>query len=167
MRENLVADLFGDLFFQAAAAQIQLLAQLAAAGSVVLGVFCLVLPHTPPQSTNTASLGDVLGLDALWLLGDRSAISEFLGVPLSKVPTSPEQLADPKQVLINLARRSRKKAVRQDMVPEEEVVPSLVPVLLYFKQARHSDETLGDFCQRKGQADLLAFAEASTAPAPA
>ena len=55
--------------------------------------------------------------------------------------------------------------IYKDMVPEEEVVPSLVPVLLYFKQARHSGETLGDFCQRKGQADLAAFAEASAAAA--
>src|SRR4051812_18356352 len=46
--------------------------RLAAAGSVVLGAFSLGLPHTPPQSTRVASLADVLGLDALRLLRDRS-----------------------------------------------------------------------------------------------
>lgn len=54
----------------------------------------------------------------------------------------------------------------KDMLPEEEIVPALVPVLLYFKQARTSGETLGDFCQRKGADDLLAFADRSAAPAP-
>src|SRR5947208_10360214 len=46
--------------------------RLAAAGSVVLGVFCLALPHTPPQKQSRAKLADILGLDALKLLGERS-----------------------------------------------------------------------------------------------
>jgi sulfite reductase (ferredoxin) len=46
----------------------------------------------------------------------------------------------------------------QDMVPEDEVVNTLVPIFTYFKQARQADETLGDFCHRKGKEDLLAFA---------
>ena len=57
--------------------------------------------------------------------------------------------------------------IYKDMLPEEEIIPALVPVLLYFKQARTSGETLGDFCQRKGLEDLLAFADRSAAPAPA
>jgi sulfite reductase (ferredoxin) len=57
--------------------------------------------------------------------------------------------------------------IYKDMLPEEEIIPALVPVLLYFKQARTNGETLGDFCQRKGLEDLLAFADRSAAPAPA
>jgi len=57
--------------------------------------------------------------------------------------------------------------IYKDMLPEEEIIPALVPVLLYFKQARTSGETLGDFCQRKGAEDLLAFADRSAAPASA
>jgi sulfite reductase beta subunit-like hemoprotein len=49
------------------------------------------------------------------------------------------------------------------MVPEEEVAATLAPVFLYFKQARQSGETLGDFCLRKGAADLAAWAEANSA----
>jgi nucleoside transporter len=45
----------------------------AAAGSVLLGVYSLFLPHTPPKRTaHRASLREVLGLDALKLLHDRS-----------------------------------------------------------------------------------------------
>ena len=46
----------------------------------------------------------------------------------------------------------------QDMVPEEDVVATLRPLLTYYKQAREENETLGDFCDRKGQADLAAWA---------
>jgi sulfite reductase (ferredoxin) len=49
--------------------------------------------------------------------------------------------------------------IYKDMVTSEEVVPSLVPVLAYFKQDRLPGETLGDFCHRKGAADLLAWSE--------
>ena len=53
----------------------------------------------------------------------------------------------------------------KDMVPEEEVAATLAPVFTYFKQARQSGETLGDFCLRKGTADLAAWAEAQAAVA--
>lgn len=47
----------------------------------------------------------------------------------------------------------------KDMVPAEEVVATIVPLLAYFKQERQDGETLGDFCHRKGQEDLAAWAE--------
>jgi sulfite reductase (ferredoxin) len=47
----------------------------------------------------------------------------------------------------------------REMVPAADVVPSIVPLLAYFKQARNEGETLGDFCYRKGKDDLLAWAE--------
>lgn len=47
--------------------------QIAAAVSVVLGVFCFTLPKTPPQSKGKkVTVGDVLGLDAIKLLKDPS-----------------------------------------------------------------------------------------------
>ena len=48
--------------------------------------------------------------------------------------------------------------IYQDMVPEADVVKSLVPVFAYYKQDRLEGETLGDFCLRKGKEDLLAYA---------
>jgi sulfite reductase (ferredoxin) len=48
--------------------------------------------------------------------------------------------------------------IYQDMIPEADVVKSLVPVFAYYKQSRLDNETLGDFCARKGKEDLLAYA---------
>jgi nucleoside transporter len=60
--------------------------RIAAAGSIALGLFCLVLPHTPPQSTRRATLRDVLGLDALALLRERSFAVFVLGSFLVCIP---------------------------------------------------------------------------------
>lgn len=49
--------------------------------------------------------------------------------------------------------------IYRDLVPTDEVVPTLVPVFAYFKQDRTDGETFGDFCHRKGKEDLLAFSE--------
>jgi sulfite reductase (ferredoxin) len=53
--------------------------------------------------------------------------------------------------------------IYKDMVPEEEVAATLAPVFAYFKHARETNETLGDFCLRKGAEDLAAFADANAA----
>jgi sulfite reductase (ferredoxin) len=53
----------------------------------------------------------------------------------------------------------RLNTVYKDMVPLEEIVPTLVPVLACFKHERVADETFGDFCHRQGTEYLSAWAE--------
>lgn len=52
-----------------------------------------------------------------WLLADCENLSEFLGVSSTLIPLVPDNLPDPKAVLVNLARRSRSKEVRDRLVP--------------------------------------------------
>lgn len=46
--------------------------------------------------------------------------------------------------------------IYKDLVPTAEVVSTLAPVLRYFKDARESGESFGDFCHRVGKDALLA-----------
>src|SRR3982751_1329252 len=81
----IVAGLFiGTLGLEATARPLQL----AAAGSIVLGIFCLVLPHTPPmpKTGERVTFAGVLGLDALKLLRERSLAVFVLGSFLVCIP---------------------------------------------------------------------------------
>lgn len=53
-----------------------------------------------------------------WVLADREGFAEFLGVGLSMLPRDPDRLENPKHKLISLARSSKKKNLRRDIVPD-------------------------------------------------
>jgi hypothetical protein len=52
-----------------------------------------------------------------WMLADAERAASFLGVSLSTLPSDPESIADPKELVVNLARRSRKRLIRDGLVP--------------------------------------------------
>jgi hypothetical protein len=52
-----------------------------------------------------------------WLLADRERFARFTGVALSVVPRMPEAEANPKRSVVDLARRSRRRDIRADLVP--------------------------------------------------
>jgi len=61
--------------------------RIAAGASLLLGLFAFALPHTPPKSLgHKVSVRDVLGLDALGLMKDRSFFIFVLGSLLICVP---------------------------------------------------------------------------------
>ncbi|MGO8747182.1 MAG: hypothetical protein ACLQNE_14445 [Thermoguttaceae bacterium] len=86
-----------------------------------------------------------------WLLADRERIAQFLGVAAAKVSQRPDSLDDPKRTIVDLARHSRRKDVREDMVPRPKSGrsegPSYASRLIEFTQklwrpsmaAKHSD----------------------------
>jgi hypothetical protein len=55
-----------------------------------------------------------------WLLADREGYSNFTGVSIANFPLNPEVESNPKQTLINITRKSRRRSVREDIVPINE-----------------------------------------------
>jgi hypothetical protein len=53
-----------------------------------------------------------------WLLAD-TGLARFIGIPRELLPRNPDAEVNPKQTLVNLARRSKSRSVRNDLVPEE------------------------------------------------
>jgi len=54
-----------------------------------------------------------------WLLADTDNLSKFLGIPRKLIPLLVENINDPKQHMINLAMRSRKRVILEDIVPPD------------------------------------------------
>lgn len=52
-----------------------------------------------------------------WILADRAGFARFLGISADLMPPQPEQIADPKLILTQLAKRSRHRQTREDIVP--------------------------------------------------
>lgn len=62
-----------------------------------------------------------------WLLADRSGFAEFLGLPPTKIPTVPDSLVDPKQTLVNLARRIKRRRLAEELIPPAGSTSSIGP----------------------------------------
>jgi hypothetical protein len=57
-----------------------------------------------------------------WLMADRDNFASFLGISRTKVQTGVEALADPKRELLNLAKRSKARGIKQGLLPEKNAV---------------------------------------------
>lgn len=55
-----------------------------------------------------------------WLLADRAAFASFLGVSRDLLPVQPDREIDAKLLTVRLARRSRKRMIRADLVPAKQ-----------------------------------------------
>lgn len=74
-----------------------------------------------------------------WILADRKNLAELLGITISKIPVDTDSIPDPKQLICNLARKSRKKGVREGIPPKD----------LYAVQGYDYNAILGRFIQNK------------------
>lgn len=53
-----------------------------------------------------------------WLISDRDNFASFIGVSRDRIDLYPENIPEPKEYIINLARKSRKRKIKEDLVPE-------------------------------------------------
>lgn len=93
-----------------------------------------------------------------WLLADRDSVAAFLGVRIAAIPREPDRETHPKQTLVNLARTSRKRSIRQALVPDGSgalVGPEYTPVIGGFiddrwdaSRARANSPSLDRACVR-------------------
>lgn len=74
------------------------------------------LPSPSPQMCFRVAVREI----EAWLLADRERIARFLGVSVSRIPNNPETTNDPKSLMVSLAGHSRKREIREDMVPRPE-----------------------------------------------
>ena len=51
-------------------------------------------------------------------MAHRHGIAEFLSIPVNKVPMDTDNVTNPKEHLVNLARISRSSGIRRDIVPK-------------------------------------------------
>jgi len=73
------------------------------------------VPQVPPQLCFRVAVRAV----ETWLIADSERMAAFIGLSRGKIPDAPEALEDPKRALVDLARQSRKSAIRMDMVPRD------------------------------------------------
>ena len=76
----------------------------------------LVTDWLPAPSTYMRFRVVVREIEA-WLLADRERFASFFSVPASAVPDQPDEIPDPKSTLLTAITRSRRKAIRVDMLP--------------------------------------------------
>lgn len=98
------------------------------------------LPHTANLMCLRIAVHEV----EAWLLADRKGIAKFLSVSQVLVPHDPEALENPKKTLVDLAKRSGRRAIREGMAPREgssrEVGPTYSSRLIEFAQRVWSPE---------------------------
>jgi len=54
-----------------------------------------------------------------WLMADADSLAAFMSIAHSRIVPDPENLLEPKAEMVNLARHSRRRDIRVDMVPRE------------------------------------------------
>lgn len=54
-----------------------------------------------------------------WLIADTINLSNYLGISAKHITNNVESISDPKEYLVNLARKSRRKDIKESIVPRE------------------------------------------------
>jgi len=72
-----------------------------------------VLPNPSPWMVFRIAVREV----EAWLLADRKNFSAFLGVRMADLPMRAERVHNPKETVVRIARRSRYRRIREEIIP--------------------------------------------------
>lgn len=70
-----------------------------------------------PQPAERMRLRVAVRAIEAWMMADAERLAAFLNVSPSKMPENPDRENDPKETLINIARSSTSRSIREDIVP--------------------------------------------------
>lgn len=89
-----------------------------------------------PKPSRLMSLRIAVRAIESWLLADRREFASFLGVGHREIPDNPDDLDDPKGFVIDLARGSRRRLLRTELVPrlgsQKRIGPAYTSRMLEF-----------------------------------
>jgi hypothetical protein len=74
----------------------------------------MLLPEQAPHMCFRVAVREM----EAWFLSDAANFASFIGVKTAAIPQDAEILLDPKEAVLQLAAKSRKRDIRRDMVPE-------------------------------------------------
>lgn len=82
-----------------------------------------------------------------WLLADAEHLAQFLHISPAKIPSEPDKEANPKQILVNLARESSKRDIQKDIVPRrgsgKDVGPGYTnQIITFVERYWHLDQAM-------------------------
>ena len=61
-----------------------------------------------------------------WIMADRRALARFLSIPENRIPSNPDDIDNPKEFLVSLARRSNRRRLRDQLVPASRATTAKV-----------------------------------------
>ena len=91
-----------------------------------------------------------------WVLADRSEFAAWMGVAESIVPSDPEACLDPKANLLNLAKKSKYRDLREGLLPKKNAISQV---------GLEYNDLLCEFVRDKWRIDTASLAAPSLAKA--
>ncbi len=80
----------------------------------------LVERHRPRTAPKSFLLRFAVRMSESWVLADRRGLSDFMAVPLGRIPEQPDSIQHAKRAVVQLARQSKKPLLRREMVSQEK-----------------------------------------------
>ncbi|HEY4396022.1 MAG TPA: hypothetical protein VGP64_18285 [Polyangia bacterium] len=62
-----------------------------------------------------------------WLLADGECLASFLSVNRRHIPSDPDVVLDPKRAIVDLAKKSSRREIREDIAPRPGTTPKVGP----------------------------------------